>query len=202
MSQSRPGTAVERAAKRAMDLVVSGPLLLLLAPTMAALGAAVAATSPGGPFFNQLRAGRDGRPFAIYKLRTMTASDPSETVERYSYDRDAARVTRVGALLRRFSLDELPQLLNVFRGDMSLVGPRPDTVAHTEAYDEFKRRRLAVRPGITGWAQISGRNELTWDERIQLDVEYIENWSFALDMRILIRTAVVVLTGRGAGLPR
>ena len=201
---SRPPSAVEiqRAAKRAIDVIVSLPLLLLLAPTMVAIGVAVTTTSPGGPLFNQLRAGRDGRPFTIHKFRTMTVPDQSAATERYSYERAAARVTPVGALLRRFSLDELPQLLNVIKGDMSLVGPRPDTVSHADAYDEFKRRRLAVRPGITGWAQISGRNELTWDQRIELDVEYIENWSLALDMRILVKTAMVVLTGRGAGLTR
>lgn len=186
--------------KRGIDLVVALALLLLLGPTMVAIGVTVSATSPGGPLFNQVRAGRDGRPFTIHKFRTMTGEDRGRD-ERYSRAQTEARVTRVGRILRRLSLDELPQLLNIVRGDMSLVGPRPDTMRHAEAYSAFQRRRLAVRPGVTGLAQIRGRNEIPWEERIRLDVEYIDRWSLWLDLRILAETAVVVVTGKGTKLP-
>jgi len=116
--------------------------------------------------------------------------------------RDDPRITPVGKILRRTSVDELPQLVNVLRGDMSIVGPRPDLPHHVEKYTDCQRRRLEVRPGITGWAQVSGRNDLSWEERIKLDGEYIERWSLLLDLAVLAKTARVVLGGAGAALPR
>lgn len=202
MTGAPAGRRLQLMAKRALDLSVALTLLILLSPTLLAIAVAVAATSPGGPFFHQPRAGVGGRPFRIHKFRTMTVAGERSVGEAYSMEETAARVTRVGKLLRRLSLDELPQLINILKGEMSLVGPRPDTVVHAEAYSPLQRGRLQVRPGVTGWAQIHGRNQLTWDERIRLDLEYIERWTLGLDIRILLRTARIVLTGKGTELPR
>jgi lipopolysaccharide/colanic/teichoic acid biosynthesis glycosyltransferase len=202
MSGADPRRRTQLAAKRTIDVLAALALLVLLGPTIVALAVAVAATSPGGPFFHQLRAGVGGRPFTIHKLRTMSVDGERRPGEAYSFEQTATRVTRVGKLLRRLSLDELPQLVNILKGEMSLVGPRPDLLTHAERYSPFQRQRLAVRPGITGWAQIHGRNRLTWEQRIRLDVAYIERWSLALDMRILLSTASIVLKGKGADLPR
>jgi undecaprenyl phosphate N,N'-diacetylbacillosamine 1-phosphate transferase len=195
------GQCAQLAVKRAGDLLVAGALLLLLLPLMLALAIAVRLTSPGEVIFRQERIGRGGRPFVIYKFRTMTKDAPRSALGTYAY-RDDPRITRVGGLLRRTSLDELPQLVNILKGEMSIVGPRPDLPHHVEHYTDFQRRRLAVRPGVTGWAQVSGRNDLSWVERIQLDVEYLERWSLVLDLRVIALTFHVVLSGRGAALPR
>ncbi len=199
----RPSVAREAslAVKRAVDVAAAALLLGALAPLLAAVAVAVKAGSPGEIVFRQRRAGRSGRPFTIYKFRTMVRDAPSSPLGTYCYA-DDPRVTRVGRLLRATSLDELPQLWNVLRGDMSLVGPRPDLPHHVERYTPAQRRRLEVRPGITGWAQVNGRNGIGWDERIALDLEYVARWSLGLDARILARTAAVVLTRRGNALPR
>jgi lipopolysaccharide/colanic/teichoic acid biosynthesis glycosyltransferase len=152
--------------------------------------------SAGHPIYRQRRVGRDGRPFDVIKLRTMV--DGAEHLGTgLAVNENDARITRVGALLRRTSLDELPNLLNVLRGEMSLIGPRPTLPVQVEQYTPRQRGRLAVKPGITGWAQVNGRTALPWSERIELDLFYIEHRSLALDLRILRRTVAMVLGGSG-----
>ena len=196
-----PSTRAQRAAKRTADLVWATVLLILLLPVLLIIAAVVRVTSRGQVIFRQQRIGKDGRPFVIYKFRTMTAGADRSQLGTYAH-RDDPRITPVGKILRRTSVDELPQLVNILRGDMSIVGPRPDLPHHVEKYTDCQRRRLEVRPGITGWAQVSGRNDLSWEERIKLDGEYIERWSLLLDLAVLAKTAGVVLGGAGAALPR
>ncbi len=176
--------------KRLFDLTV----LLLVAMPAASVGVvcalAVGLSSRGGVFFRQERVGMDGRPFRVWKFRTMVAGDNPIFP-------DASRITAVGAVLRRLSLDELPQLLNVATGEMSIVGPRPTLAYQVERYDDHQRRRLAVRPGLTGLAQVSGRNSLPWAQRIELDVTYVEKQSVATDLSLLVRTVTTILTGDG-----
>ena len=149
--------------------------------------------------FRQTRVGKDGVDFELLKLRSMVV-DAEQKGAGFAVDRGDARITRVGRLLRRTSVDELPQLWNVVRGEMSVIGPRPTLRYQVERYTERQRRRLAVRPGLTGWAQIHGRAELPWDDRIELDVWYVEHRSPAVDLRILLRTPLALLGGtyRGA----
>jgi len=177
--------------KRVIDLAV----LALVAAPAALVGAvcavAVRLTSKGPVLFTQERIGRDGRPFTMFKFRTMIAGDNPIFP-------DATRITSAGRWLRRLSLDELPQLINVARGEMSVVGPRPTLAYQVERYDDHQRLRLCVRPGLTGLAQINGRNELSWADRIEWDITYARTQSVATDVRILARTASTVLTGRGA----
>ncbi len=187
--------------KRAIDLAGASLLLVLLAPLMAAIAAAVRATSEGGALFRQVRVGKDGETFTIHKFRTMVRDAPGSPLGTYCYA-DDPRITRVGRTLRATSLDELPQLLDVLRGDMSFVGPRPDLPQHVERYTERQRGRLRMRPGITGWAQVHGRNGIPWDRRIELDLEYVERFSLLRDAAIVARTVAVVLTGRGVRLPK
>lgn len=187
--------------KRALDAALAMVLLVVLFPAMTIVAVAVKFTSDGEIVFRQRRVGKDGRPFTIYKFRTMiqdTHRSPGST-RIYA---DDPRITPVGSFLRRTSLDELPQLVNVLKGEMSFVGPRPDLPHHVERYTPFQRQRLRMRPGITGWAQISGRNRLSWEERIKLDVGYLQGWSLIRDLIVLARTASVVLTGKGAALSR
>lgn len=180
--------------KRLTDLVLVGGGLLLLWPLMLAIAVAIRVTSPGPALFRQLRVGKGGRSFLIYKFRTMTvgakSSGPLGTVagiyEQIAPDDPA--VTPLGRQLRRFGLDELPQLLNVLRGDMSLVGPRPTIPEQVREYGPFERRRLEAHQGITGLAQVSGRNALTWPERIRLDVRYVDTRSNLGDLRLLATT--------------
>jgi exopolysaccharide biosynthesis polyprenyl glycosylphosphotransferase len=188
------------AVKRALDVLLSAGLLVISLPVMVVIAVAVKATSPGEIVFRQTRAGKDGRLFTIYKFRTMT-KDASRSRPGTYLDPADPRITRVGRLLRGSSLDELPQLLNVLKGEMSFVGPRPDLPHHVEKYTAFQWQRLEVRPGITGWAQVSGRNQLTWEERIKLDAEYIRDWSLLRDLVIVLRTVAVVLSRRGVALP-
>jgi exopolysaccharide biosynthesis polyprenyl glycosylphosphotransferase len=192
----RRGTRGYRLAKRAFD--VGGALLLLVASAPLFLWCAlrIRLDSPGPVLFAQVRVGQGGRPFRMYKLRTMhTGVEPYREAPR---ERGDARVTRYGAWLRRTSLDELPQLWNVLRGEMSLVGPRPEMPFIVERYQEWQRRRLTVKPGITGLWQILGRKDLPMHENLQYDFYYIHNRSFLFDLSILIRTALAVGTGRGA----
>jgi len=182
-------------AKRAFDLVVAGVLIVLLAVPMGVIYLLIRCTSRGGGLFVQDRAGRDGRIFRLVKFRTMRADhvhDPDPSIVIAS---DDAAVTGVGRLLRKFKLDELPQLFNVMVGDMSLVGPRPTVPEQVAAYDEFKRQRLRVTPGVTGLAQVNGGTALTWDERIEWDVYYVDHRSLWLDLKILARTFLAVLVG-------
>jgi len=167
--------------RRAVDLVVAAVAAVVLAPVMAVLAAAIRSTMGRPVLFRQPRSGRHGEEFSIAKFRSMR--DP-----RYPGEPDAQRLTRLGHLLRSTSLDELPQLWNVLRGDMSLIGPRPTLPEQVAHYSEHQRRRLEVRPGITGWAQVQGRNAITWPERIELDIWYIDHRTVGLDVRILALT--------------
>jgi lipopolysaccharide/colanic/teichoic acid biosynthesis glycosyltransferase len=182
--------------RRALDILVSAFVLLLSSPLLVLAMLAVRLESAGHPIYRQRRVGRDGRPFDVIKLRTMV--DGAEHIGTgLAVNENDARITRVGALLRRTSLDELPNLLNVLRGEMSLIGPRPTLPVQVEQYTPRQRGRLAVKPGITGWAQVNGRTALPWSERIELDLFYIEHRSLALDLRILRRTVAMVLGGSG-----
>jgi lipopolysaccharide/colanic/teichoic acid biosynthesis glycosyltransferase len=185
--RARPERSAYERGKRALDLAVAVPAAILLAPLVAALAVLVRRESRGPIFFRQERVGRHGEPFEILKLRTL-APEPVTRPADYLLSAEDARITRVGAFLRRWSLDELPQLWNIVRGDMSLVGPRPTLRYQVEQYSDFQRRRLEVPPGITGWAQIHGRNALTWPQRIELDVWYVDHRSLRLDVEILLRT--------------
>lgn len=179
--------------KRLLDVFVAGTVLLLLSPVIAATAAAVAVFLGRPVLFRQVRPGRLGRPFTLAKFRTMTdARGPDGALLP-----DAQRLTPFGAWLRRTSLDELPQLWNVLRGDMSLVGPRPLLMEYLPLYSPEQARRHEVRPGITGWAQVSGRNEVPWAERFVLDVWYVDNRSFLLDLRILLLTVARVFRRQG-----
>ncbi len=182
--------------RRAVDIVVSAVALAAASPVLALAALAIRLESPGGALYRQRRIGRDGRPFEVIKLRTMV--DGAERIGAgFAVDHGDARITRVGTLLRRTSIDELPNLVNVLRGEMSLIGPRPTLPHQVEAYDERQRGRLAVRPGITGWAQVNGRASLPWPERIELDLYYIEHRSLALDLEIVRRSLRVLLAGEG-----
>jgi lipopolysaccharide/colanic/teichoic acid biosynthesis glycosyltransferase len=179
------------AGKRAVDLVLVA--LLALPALLVALPAALAIrlTSRGPVLFRQQRIGRGGKPFELVKFRTMVVGDNPVFPE-------AERITSAGRVLRRLSLDELPQLVNVGRGEMSMVGPRPTLAYQVERYDDAQRRRLSVNPGVTGWAQIQGRNEIPWSRRIELDLEYIDHVQSPLaDLRILVRSVIAALRGGG-----
>ncbi len=182
--------------KRILDLTIAGLGSLLCAPVIGLLAAAIRLESPGSPIYTQTRVGRDGRPFSIYKLRTMVRG-AEFTGAGLAIQEGDDRITRIGGFLRRYSLDELPNLWNVLRGEMSIVGPRPTIPVQVQQYTERQRRRLEVKPGITGWAQVNGRASLPWSERIELDIWYVEHRSTRLDLRIIARTAQMVLSGEG-----
>lgn len=183
-------------AKRAFDVVLAAVGLLMLLPAFAAVAVAIVLDSPGPVLFKLRVAGRNGRVFDALKFRTMIegAREKAHPFETFSAD---PRITRVGRFLRRWSLDELPQLWNVLRGEMSFVGPRPMFVEVASRYPEREARRLEMRPGITGLAQVSGRNSISWNERVDLDLAYIDRYSLWLDLKILLATLPVVLTGEG-----
>jgi lipopolysaccharide/colanic/teichoic acid biosynthesis glycosyltransferase len=181
---------------RVLDVVLAAALLVVTAPLLALAALAIRLESRGPVFYRQLRVGRDGEPFELWKLRTMVPGAESMGAGIYVLDGDA-RITRVGRLLRRFSLDELPNLVNVLRGEMAIVGPRPTVQEQVDRYTDRQRRRLEVKPGITGWAQVNGRTSLPWPDRIELDVWYVEHRSMRLDLRILARTARMLATGHG-----
>jgi lipopolysaccharide/colanic/teichoic acid biosynthesis glycosyltransferase len=182
-----------RITKRGMDLALSGLGLLVLWPLLAAIAAAVWGTDGRTVLFSQLRPGLGGRPFRLYKFRTMH----HRTDEYGSPLPDAERITALGSFLRRSSLDELPELWNVVRGDMSLVGPRPLLMEYLSLYTSSEARRHEVRPGLTGLAQVEGRNWLSWEERFRLDLLYVDSASLRLDIGILLRTVPTVLHRRG-----
>ncbi|HIC93861.1 MAG TPA: undecaprenyl-phosphate glucose phosphotransferase [Anaerolineae bacterium] len=195
------------AIKRAMDVVIASVGLVLCAPLMGLIALLIKADSPGPVLFRQVRVGRGGRLFTLYKFRSMRQEAEAERAQLLDLNeatgpifkiRDDPRLTRVGKLLRRTSLDELPQLYNVLRGEMSLVGPRPPIPSEVEQYQEWHRRRLEVSPGVTGLWQVSGRSDLTFDEMVMLDLFYAENWSLWLDLKILLRTIPTIILGTGA----
>jgi lipopolysaccharide/colanic/teichoic acid biosynthesis glycosyltransferase len=182
--------------RRAIDVVLGTIALIAAAPVIAVAMLAIRLESRGHPIYRQRRVGKDGQEFDLLKLRTMI--DGAEHVGAgMAINENDPRVTRVGAFLRRTSLDELPNLLGVVRGELSLIGPRPTIPAQVAQYTERQRGRLAIRPGITGWAQVNGRASLPWSERIELDLYYIEHRSLALDARILWRTVAIVFGGSG-----
>ena len=181
---------------RVLDIALAAIGLALAAPLLLIAAVAIKLDSRGPVIYRQRRVGKDGQKFEVYKLRTMRLGADPVGVGTPVLE-DDPRVTRVGGLLRRFSLDELPNLVNVLRGELAIVGPRPTLAAQVELYTERQRRRLEVKPGITGWAQVNGRARIPWEERIELDVWYVDNRSLALDLRILARTARLLLTGHG-----
>src|SRR6266550_2048368 len=202
-----PSNETQLAAKRLLDVAISLMLLGLSAPVILVSAVAIKITSPGSVFFKQQRIGLNGRIFTLYKFRTMIA-DAHERLSEVSHLNEMTgpvfkakgdpRITAVGRILRKFSLDELPQLWNVLKGDMSLVGPRPPIPEEVAAYHRWHRRRLSMKPGLTCLWQISGRNNIDFDRWMQLDLQYIDNWSPSLDFKILLRTIPAVLSGKGA----
>jgi exopolysaccharide biosynthesis polyprenyl glycosylphosphotransferase len=193
--------------KEVFDRAAAGMALVLLSPLFAAVSIAIRVSDNGPALFTQTRVGKDGRPFKIYKFRTMVVDAEKRLAElRASNDSDGLlfkmrhdpRITAIGRRLRKWSVDELPQLINVFRGEMSLVGPRPALPDEADRYADYVRRRLVVKPGITGMWQVNGRSDLNWDETVRLDLRYVENWSFALDLQILWKTFSVIFRGSGA----
>jgi lipopolysaccharide/colanic/teichoic acid biosynthesis glycosyltransferase len=187
---------VSRNASRALDLVVASLSLAISAPLLALAAVLIKLESRGPVFYRQRRVGLDGEPFDLWKLRTMVPGAETMGAGIYVVEGDP-RITRTGRLLRRLSLDELPNLVNVLRGEMAIVGPRPTVQEQVDRYTDRQRRRLEVKPGITGWAQVNGRTSLPWPDRIELDVWYVENRSLRLDLRILARTARLLATGHG-----
>ena len=183
---------------RAADVAVAGLGLALASPFLLAAALAIKLEDGGPVLYRQTRVGKDGRDFELLKLRSMTVG-AEHMGAGYAIDRNDSRITRVGRVLRRTSLDELPQLWNVLRGDMSVIGPRPTLRYQVDRYSERQRRRLDVRPGLTGWAQIHGRATLAWADRIELDVWYVEHRSPVLDLKILLRTPLALFGGTYRG---
>ena len=179
--------------KRGIDVIVASALLIVLSPVLLVVAASIFGRMGCPVFFVQTRPGRFGKPFRLVKFRTMEVASKDQGL----VDSDAIRITKMGRLLRNWSLDELPELINVLRGDMSLVGPRPLLMEYLPLYSERQRRRHDVRPGMTGWAQIHGRNRLPWPDRLELDVWYVENQSILLDLRIIVKTLRKVLLREG-----
>jgi sugar transferase EpsL len=183
--------------KRFLDLILTIPGLLIISPLLFLIAIVVRIQMGPPAIFKQTRPGHKGKLFSVYKFRTMT-DDRDEAGELLP---DAARITRLGRLLRSFSLDELPELFNVLRGEMSLVGPRPLLTLYLDRYTPEQARRHDVLPGITGWAQVNGRNTLTWEDKFHFDVWYVENWSLRLDIKILLRTMWIVIAREGISQP-
>jgi lipopolysaccharide/colanic/teichoic acid biosynthesis glycosyltransferase len=182
--------------RRAVDIAASSVTLLLAAPVLALAALAIRLESRGPVIYSQRRVGLEGRAFDVLKLRTMV--DGAELIGAgLAVEADDSRITRVGAFLRRTSLDELPNLVNVLRGEMSVIGPRPTLPAQVDQYTPRQRGRLQIKPGVTGWAQVNGRASLPWEERIELDLFYIDHRSLSLDLKILSRTVAMVLGGSG-----
>ena len=182
--------------RRAFDIAAAAAGLVLSSPLLALAIVAIRLESRGGAFYRQRRVGKDGHEFDVLKLRTMV--DGAEHIGAgLAVNAGDARITRVGRILRRTSLDELPNLVNVLRGEMAIVGPRPTLPSQVAQYTERERGRLAVKPGITGWAQVNGRASLPWSQRIELDLWYIEHRSWRLDLRILARTVRIIVAGEG-----
>lgn len=193
-------TRKQQIVKRIFDITASAALIMLFSPVLLVISLLVKISSKGSIIFKQERVGKDGNLFNIYKFRSMVPNAVNMGTGLYLAGLDDPRITRVGRVIRRTSIDELPQLFNVFKGEMSLIGPRPTMMQQVINYSEFQRKRLLVKPGITGWAQVQRRGVYTeWPERIKQDVWYVENYSFWLDLKILLKTITVVW--RSAGFP-
>lgn len=195
------------ASKRALDVILASIGLIVTAPALAVFAALIKRDSPGPVFFSQQRVGLNGKPFTMYKLRSMTVDAEEQLAGLLDHNDgngvqfkmfDDPRVTRVGRFIRKHSIDELPQLLNVVKGDMSLIGPRPPLVHEAAGYEAWVQRRLLIRPGMSGLWQVSGRSDLSWEESVRLDLNYVENWSLIADMLILWRTIRTVVKAEGA----
>lgn len=182
--------------KRLIDIIFSVTGLIFLSPFLLLTMVSIKIDDQGPVFFRQQRVGKDGLLFRIIKFRTMVVNAEKMGAGVF-IERNDPRITKVGKLLRYMSLDELPQLFNVIKGEMSLVGPRPTLLYQVERYDERQKQRLNMKPGITGWAQINGRNELSWPEKIELDLWYVNNWKLGLDFKILWKTMLIVFSGSG-----
>lgn len=180
--------------RRAFDIVVSSLALLVSSPLLVAAIIWIVIESPGSPFFRQARVGKDGKDFRLWKLRTMV-KNAENLGAGLAVDEGDARILKSGAALRRYSIDEIPNLFNVLKGDLSIIGPRPTVRSQVEKYDEHQLRRLEVKPGITGWAQVNGRAALPWSERIELDVWYVDHRSARLDAQILFKTVKLLFSG-------
>jgi len=191
-----PRHPAARAVKRVFDVLGAAAVLVLTAPVLGFACLAVRLETPGSPIYRQRRVGKNGKHFDLLKVRTMV-SGAERMGAGLAVDEGDPRITRVGAVVRRLSVDELPNLVNVLRGEMSLVGPRPTVQVQVSQYTERQLGRLSVPPGITGWAQVKGRAALPWHERIELDLWYIEHWSLGLDTRILAETVQLLLSGKG-----
>ena len=178
--------------KNIFDVVVGVFLLLLIIPILVFIAVVIKLDSSGPVFFKQQRVGIKGKPFSIYKFRTMIVNAVNIGAGLNIVDNDP-RITAVGKILRDWSLDELPQIINIVKGEMSFIGPRPTLQYQVDNYTDHQRKRLNMKPGVTGWAQINGRNNISWEERIELDVWYVDNWSLWLDMKIVLKTPTVVL---------
>jgi len=181
---------------RVLDILIAAGALALASPVLLVAAVVIRLESPGPVIYRHVRVGRHGEPFELWKLRTMVEGAERMGAGLY-IERGDARITRSGRFLRRFSLDELPNLVNVLRGDLSIVGPRPTVAEQLQRYTPHQRRRLEVKPGITGWAQVNGRVSLPWPERIELDVWYVDHRSVWLDLKILVRTARLLVSGQG-----
>jgi undecaprenyl phosphate N,N'-diacetylbacillosamine 1-phosphate transferase len=194
---------IQLGIKQGLDFLFSVFGTVLLIPLFIVFAIVIKLDSPGPVFFKQTRVGLGGRTFPAYKFRSMVqnAEDINLTEriteDKYGVIQDDPRITRVGKFLRKTSLDELPQILNILRGEMSFIGPRPDIVPQANCYTEWERRRLEMKPGISGWAQVNGRNQLSWPEKFKLDIWYIDHYSLGLDLRILLKTSKVVFEADG-----
>lgn len=187
---------IEKALKRLLDIVGAGIALIVLLPFFVLLAILIRLDSPGSIFFLAPRAGQGNKVFYPFKFRSMEDGAMRKGLKQ-NIEKNDRRITRIGVFLRRFGIDELPQLLNVLFGDMSLVGPRPALAYQAEQYTEFQKKRLQMKPGLTGLAIIKGRNALSWQERIEYDVWYVEHWSFLLDIKIIFLTPFIIFSGKG-----
>ncbi|MCT4593951.1 MAG: sugar transferase [Anaeromicrobium sp.] len=181
--------------KNLFDKIMSLIILLILSPVLIVIGVLIKLDSKGPVFFIQERVGLNEKLFNVYKFRTMVTN--AYEISGYYTEENDPRITKIGKLLRKTSLDELPQLINILKGDMSIIGPRPTLEYQVKEYNDFQRQRLKMKPGVTGWAQVNGRNSISWPNRIEYDVEYVNNYSFMFDIKILLKTIRVVLKRDG-----
>lgn len=190
------GLRIQRALKRAFDIAVSGIALVLLSPVILLIALLIKLDDAGPVFFMQERVGKDAHPFRALKFRTMIVG-AEKTGLGLEVAKDDERITRIGRVLRHWTLDEVPQLFNVVKGEMSIVGPRPTVMSQVARYTPFQRRRLEVKPGMAGWAWIHGRNRLTWNEKIELDIWYVDHWSLWLDLKIFFKAFLLLFRREG-----